>query len=88
MHKIWQDRAWEEYQAWQSEDKKTLKKINDLLKSIERDGPMSAEGRPERLRGDLSGLMSRRIDAKNRLIHFVSEAGIEIVACRGHYGDR
>ena len=84
--KIWSDDAWEDYLYWQSQDKKTLKRINNLLKDIERDN-FNGIGKPEPLRGDLSGFWSRRIDEANRLVYRVIEGRLEIVSCKGHYED-
>lgn len=86
MHKIWFDEAWADYVWWQAQDKKTLKKINNLLKDIERDN-FNGIGKPEPLRGDLSGFWSRRIDEANRLVYRVIEGRLEIVSCKGHYED-
>ena len=85
MHKKWSDEAWDDYLDWQGEDKKTLKKINDLIKSIERDGESKGTGKPEALKGNRSGFYSRHIDGKNRLIYRVIDGTIEVVACREHY---
>ena len=68
MNKIWSDEAWEDYLYWQMQDKKTLKKINLLIKDIERNID-SGIGKPEILKGDLHGFSSRRIDLKNRLVY-------------------
>ena len=84
MDKIWSDIAWADYIYWQSQDKKTLKKINDLLKDIERNG-YKCIGKPEPLKGNLSGFWSIRIDSKNRLVFRISNRGIEIAQCRSHY---
>ena len=70
MLKIWDDIAWEDYEYWQTQDKKTLKKINSLIKDIDRNG-YSGIGKPEPLTGDWTGYWSRRIDDKNRLIYNV-----------------
>ena len=86
MYKKWSDDAWEDYLYWQLQDKKTLKKINDLIKSIERDGENKGLGKPEALKGNRSGYYSRHINEKNRLIYRVTNA-IEIVVCREHYDD-
>lgn len=67
MKKIWFDEAWEDYLYWQLQDKKTLKRVNQLLKDIERE-PFSGIGKPEPLKGELSGFWSRRIDGVNRLV--------------------
>ncbi len=88
MKKIWHDDAWNEYLYWQTQDKKTLKKINDLVKDIERNGAESGIGKPEPLKGNLTGFFSRRIDDANRLIYKVSEETLEIISCKGHYGDK
>lgn len=79
--------AWEEYVYWQSEDKKTLRKINGLIKEIMRD-PFGGEGKPEPLRGDKARLWSRRINSKDRLIHFVEDDVVTIVHCKDHYDDK
>ena len=79
--------AWAEYIAWQAQDRKTLKKLNTLLSDIARD-PYAGLGKPEALKGDLSGFWSRRIDDKNRLVYRVLEGRCQIVQCKGHYGDK
>lgn len=84
MNKVWSDDAWEEYIAWQMQDKKTLKRINLLLKDVERH-PFEGIGKPEPLRGELSGFWSRRIDEKNRLLYRVSRDSLEILSCKGYY---
>ena len=84
MRKIWYDRAWEDYLYWQSQDKKTLRRINTILRDIER-GNFNGVGKPEALKGDLTGFWSRRIDEKNRLVYRVRQGALEIASCRGHY---
>ncbi|MDR3275608.1 MAG: Txe/YoeB family addiction module toxin [Treponema sp.] len=84
MGKTWTDIGWDEYLHWQNQDRKTLKKINRLMKEIMRTGDKGL-GKPELLSGDMSGWRSRRIDEKNRLIYRVSGETIEISHCRGHY---
>ncbi len=84
MKKLWHDRAWEEYAEWQTRDKKTLKRINALLKSIERDG-VNCIGKPEPLSGNLAGLWSVRIDEKNRLLFSITNDVLTIHSCMGHY---
>lgn len=79
--------AWEDYLYWQTQDKKTLRRINQLLQDIQRDS-FEGLGKPEPLKGDKAGLWSRRIDESNRLVYRVTESIIEIVQCRSHYGDR
>ena len=86
MIKAWNDRAWDDYVAWQDEDKKTLKRINALLKDIERNGCLKGIGKPEALKYDLKGWYSRRIDECNRLIYRINENGVlEIYQCKNHY---
>lgn len=84
MQKHWHDRAWEEYLAWQKGDKRTLRRINQLLQSIERNG-YSCIGKPEPLKENWSGWWSVRIDDENRLIFRISDGHLEIAACNGHY---
>lgn len=86
--KIWSDDAWEDYLFWQAHDKKTLKRINLLIKDIERNGCVEGIGKPEPLSGDLQGEFSRRINGKDRLVYHMEEGRIYIVHCRGHYGDK
>ncbi|MBE5807325.1 MAG: Txe/YoeB family addiction module toxin [Clostridiales bacterium] len=88
MNKIWSDEAWEDYLDWQTQDKKTLKRINLLLKDIDRNGPMIGIGEPEALKGDLQGYFSRRINEKDRLVYRIADGQILIAQCRGHYYDR
>ena len=86
-NKRWDDLAWENYLYWQDHDKKTVKRINDLIKDIERNGVSKGIGKPEKLinRDD----WSRRIDEKNRLVYKMDEHGfIYIKDCKGHYGDK
>ena len=87
MRKVWFDEAWDDYVSWQREDKKTLKRINALVKDIERGNGFDGIGKPEPLRGNLSGFWSRRIDDANRLVYRVKDGVLEIVACKGHYDD-
>ena len=86
--KIWSDDAWNDYLYWQVQDRKTLKRINDLIKDIERNGCSEGIGHPEPLRGNLQGEYSRRIDDKNRLVYHIEDDRIYIAHCRGHYSDR
>ncbi|MBR0056949.1 MAG: Txe/YoeB family addiction module toxin [Kiritimatiellae bacterium] len=88
MRKTWTDQGWEDYLCWQTQDRKTLRRINDLVKDIERNGLGAGIGKPEPLRGDLQGFWSRRIDEKNRIVYGqVERDALCILACRGHYGD-
>lgn len=81
---MFSDRAWEEYCYWQTQDKKTLKRINQLLADIKRNG-FTGMGKPEPLKNNLSGFWSRRIDDTNRLVYKITDDYIEIVQCKGHY---
>ena len=85
--KIWSDDAWEDYLLWQNTDKKIVKRINQLIKDIERNGCSDGIGKPEALTGDLGGEFSRRIDDKNRLVYHMEDKRIFIVQCKGHYQD-
>ena len=85
MNKTWHEKAWNEYVYWQTQDKKTLKRINDLLKDISRH-PFSGIGKPESLRHK-PGYWSRRIDEANRIVYKVDDNQIIIVQCMGHYDD-
>ena len=78
------EKVWEDYLYWQTQDKKTLKRINALLKDIER-GNFDGIGKPEPLKGDLSGFWSRRIDDTNRFVYRINDNVLEILSCRGHY---
>ena len=86
--KIWSDDVWEDYLYWQAQDKKTVKRINQLIKDIERNGCMEGIGNPERLSGDLSGEYNRRINDKDHLVYHVENGRIFIVHCRGHYSNK
>lgn len=83
---IFTENAWDDYVYWQTQDKKTLKRINQLLKDIGR-APFEGIGKPEPLRNAMGGLWSRRIDDCNRIVYRVSDNGIEILQCRTHYGE-
>lgn len=84
MRLLWEDRAWEDYLSWQSQDKKTLKRINALLKDIQR-STFEGIGKPEPLKGNLSGLWSRRIDDVNRIVYYEEGGIIYVISCKGHY---
>lgn len=88
MNKIWSDEAWEDYLYWQTQDKKTLRRINTLIKDIERNGPMNGIGEPEALKENLQGFFSRRINEKDRLVYRIEKDQLHIAQCRGHYNDR
>lgn len=81
---VWTKNSWVDYLYWQSQDKKTLKRVNKLLDATLR-VPFDGIGKPEALKGKLSGFWSRRIDDANRLMYAVSEESITIIACRYHY---
>ena len=80
----WTDDAWEDYLYWQTQDKKTLKRINKLINDVKR-SPFEGIGKPELLKENLSGFWSRRIDDTNRLVYAVDEPAITIISCRYHY---
>jgi toxin YoeB len=79
--------AWEDYLYWQTQDKKTLKRINQLIKDIDRNS-YEGIGKPEALSGNLAGFWSRRIDEKNRLLYRVENEVILILELRTHYDDK
>ena len=87
MNKLWTDDGWTDYLYWQSQDKKTLKRINELIKDIERNGALNGIGKPEALKYRKG--FSRRIDETNRLVYAIDENGVLwilwIISCRGHY---
>ncbi len=86
MNKLWSDIAWDEYLQWQMLDKKTLKKINALIKDIERNGLSEGIGKPEPLK--YRKAWSRRIDHENRLVYnFDAQQNLLIISCKGHYED-
>ena len=87
MKKFWHDKAWEEYLYWQTQDKKTLRKINRLLEDIDRNGYHCA-GKAEPLKNNLSGYWSVRIDEQNRIVFRITEGVLEIIQCGSHYGDK
>ena len=86
MNKTWSDNAWEDYLHWQTQDRKTLKRINDLLRDIERD-PVGGIGKPEPLKHEWQGYWSRRINETDRLIYRINNNQLEVAACRSHYDD-
>ncbi len=84
MKIIFSQNSWEDYTSWQSEDKKILKKLNTLIKDIQRN-PYEGLGKPEPLKYDLSGLWSRRIDRDHRIVYQVLNNELFIYSCRYHY---
>lgn len=87
MIKAWTDEAWEDFEYWMKQDKKTLKRILNLLKDIERTG-YEGIGKPERLSGNLSSYWSRRIDPTNRIVYRIDGDILKIVQCGSHYRDK
>lgn len=84
MRIIFTQYSWEDYLSWQSEDKKILKKINAIIRDIQRT-PHEGIGKPEPLKYDLAGLWSRRIDKEHRLVYQVFDKDVLIYSCRYHY---
>jgi len=84
MKKVFSDRAWEDYLYWQKNDRRMLKKVNELIKDIDRN-QHEGIGKPEPLKENLAGFWSRRIDDTNRLVYAVDDAAITILSCRYHY---
>ncbi|MBE0484066.1 MAG: Txe/YoeB family addiction module toxin [Bacterioplanes sp.] len=80
----WTDESWNDYVYWQTQDKKTLKRINKLILDVKR-SPFEGIGKPEPLKENLSGFWSRRIDDTNRLVYAVDDGAITIISCRYHY---
>ncbi|MGN1115334.1 MAG: Txe/YoeB family addiction module toxin [Candidatus Ornithomonoglobus sp.] len=84
MNKLWTDDAWDDYIYWSLQDKKTLKRINQLLKDIDRNGNRGI-GKPEPLKHEYQGFWSRRINEADRLVYKIENGNIIILHCRGHY---
>jgi toxin YoeB len=91
VDKLWSDKAWDDYLYWQTQDKKTLRRINRLVKDIERNqenpgGQNTPMGKAEKLRYSKMGLLSVRIDESNRLVYKIEDSEtLSIISCRGHY---
>ena len=81
---VWTQAAWNDYLYWQDQDRKTLKRINQLIRDAVR-SPFSGIGKPEALRENLAGFWSRRIDDTNRLGYAVGTKDLTIISCRYHY---
>ncbi len=81
------DAAWDEYQDWLAEDRKTVKRINNLLKEIQLT-PFDGTGKPEPLKGDKSGNWSRRISEKDRIVYQYNNGTVTVLQCKGHYDDK
>ena len=86
MRLLWDERAWDDYLYWQTQGKKTLKRVNLILKDIQRN-PFEGIGEPEPLKESLSSWWSRRIDSTNRIVYKEMDGNIVIAQCRGHYDD-
>ena len=86
MKIIWFEEAWDDYVYWQGQDKKTIKRINQLLQDSTRNG-YAGIGKPEALKGEFSGFWSRRIDDVNRFVYRISDDVLEVLSCKGHYHD-
>ena len=87
MIKFWSDEAWEDFEYWLSQDRRTLKKILKLIKDIERNG-YNCIGKPEPLKHEFSGYWSVEIDEKNRLVFRLKDNSLEIIQCGSHYNDK
>ena len=87
MIKAFTDDAWDDYCYWERGGKKTLKRIHELLKDIDRNG-YNGIGKPEPLKGDLSGYWSRRIDDSNRIVYKIEGGIVKIIQCGSHYRDK
>jgi len=81
---VWTDEAWQDYLYWQTQDKKTLKRMNLLINGTKR-SPFAGIGKPEPLKENLAGFWSRRIDDTNRLVYAVADQALTIISCRYHY---
>jgi len=84
MNILFTDDAWEDYLYWQQTDKSTLRKINQLLKEIQR-SPFTGVGKPEPLKHQLQGCWSRRIDSEHRLVYEITDDTLKVIGCRFHY---
>lgn len=87
MRLTWLPGGWEDYLYWQKQDKRTLRRINELIRDAMR-SPFDGIGKPEPLRGNLSGWCSRRISAEHRLVYRVEKETLVVMQCRFHYGER
>jgi toxin YoeB len=86
LKKCWDEEAWKDYLYWQTKDKKILKRINALIKEIDR-SPFEGTGKPEPLKYEFAGFWSRRIDDYNRIVYCIKDDRLEIIQCGGHYRD-
>ena len=83
----WTEESWSDYLYWQTQDKKTLKRINRLIEAVKRQ-PFEGIGKPEPLKENLSGFWSRRIDDTHRLIYAITDEYITLISCRYHYSQK
>jgi toxin YoeB len=86
MKITWFDEAWDDYVWWQTQDRKILKRINQLLEDSKRNG-YGGIGKPEPLKGEFRGFWSKRIDEVHRLVYRIKDGFIEVVSCKGHYDE-
>ncbi len=84
MRLVFTEQAWSDYLYWQTNDKRTLRRINKLIKATQRQ-PFEGIGKPEPLKHQLQGLWSRRTDSQHRLVYQVHNHDLRIIACRYHY---
>jgi toxin YoeB len=84
MNKLFTDEVWNDYQYWVNTDKKQLKRINSLIKDIDRN-PWDGIGKPEPLKANLNGYWSRRIDSEHRVVYAIEEEKIVYISFRFHY---
>lgn len=88
MQIVWDEVAWEDYLWWQQQDRKVLRRINQLIRDVQRNGNTGI-GKPEALRGNLAGYWSRRITSEHRLVYRITAQGttssVRIISCRYHY---
>ncbi len=87
MRLLWHENGWEDYLWWQTQDKKTMKRINALIRDIQR-SPFEGIGKPEPLKGNMTGWWSRRIDEENRIVYRVQNDSIVIASCKNHYDEK
>lgn len=86
MKLFWFEEAWEDYLYWQTQDKKTVQRVNQLIQDALRGG-YTGIGKPEPLKGKFSGFWSRRIDETNRFVYRIKDGTLEVLSCRSHYGN-
>jgi len=84
MRLVFTTRSWDDYLYWQKNDKRMVRRVNDLIKDIQRE-PFQGIGKPEPLKHQLQGLWSRRIDEEHRLVYEIAQDELRIIACRYHY---